>query len=375
MKSASLYIHWPWCKSKCPYCDFNSHTGQTELRNAYLKALIQDIKNQRETYGNRKISSIFFGGGTPSLMTPKEVDLVLNTAVHSFSIEPNAEITIECNPTSSDAEKFKDFAHAGINRISIGVQSLQDNHLRFLGREHSSSEAVKTINSALNAVKNVSLDLIYGLPEQKLTEWQQDIERSVSFGTTHISAYQLTIEKNTKFYSEVRKGKWSPLDSDLQADFFEMTKNTLSKHNFNNYEISNFAKDGYNCKHNEEIWKYEQYFGIGAGAHGRLKNDRNKTFLTQNYKLIEPYIKSVKHCETVHFQKNTLSDHESAEEQVLMGLRLQKGLPLKEVKHILNRQSMQKLEKLGFLSTSDGRLILTNSGWLLLDTILAEIIQ
>lgn len=375
LEPISLYVHWPWCKNKCPYCDFNSHTLHRELEEEYVECLLLELKKQRDTFGKRPISTIFFGGGTPSLMQPAYVEKIIDRADELFGVQNDAEITLENNPTSSNFDKFKAFKQAGVNRFSIGVQSLTDSELKFLGREHSVEDALKTVEAALHTTENVSFDLIYGLPNQNLTTWQNNLQQSVSLGVKHISAYQLTIERNTKFYSQVKRGQWQPLNDDIQADFFEATTNVLQKHNFTNYETSNYCVNGYECRHNFNIWQYNDYIGIGAGAHGRIKNAENKRILTQNYKQPNSYTDSVKHRETHFYAERTLTPLESGEEQVIMGLRLQQGIPLNDIVHVLNENGVERMETLGLLSTTNGILKLTQAGWLLLDTILGEILN
>lgn len=371
----SIYVHWPWCLKKCPYCDFNSHTTNRHLEERYIESVLADIEHQKKLVGDRNITSIFFGGGTPSLMKADYIERILHKIDGLFSIQSDTEITIEANPTSTTTSKIKDFKRAGINRISIGVQSFHDSYLKFLGREHNAKQAFATIEEALNHIDNVSFDLIYGLPEQKLTNWQADLEHAIKFGTKHLSAYQLTIEKNTKFYTDVKRQKWQPMCDDVQADFYDCTRETLTAHNFNHYEISNFSKSGYDCVHNHKIWQYQDYIGVGAGAHGRHQTIDNQTYLTQNYRMPSTYIEHVKPVKHSFYRHETLTSHETWQEMLIMGLRIQKGVPI----HLLERnnttkQALMRFMQLGMLYNNRGNIALTDHGKLHLDSILTDII-
>lgn len=374
-KDLSIYIHWPWCLKKCPYCDFNSHVAGNDLHEEYIQCLISDLNHHKTLTGDRNIISIFFGGGTPSLMKPDYIRRILEQIDILYSINQSTEITMECNPTSSTIDKFIGFKNAGVNRLSMGVQSFNDNDLKFLGREHNSKEAIHTIQNATKIFNNVSFDLIYGLPSQNLRNWEDQLKRAVDLKTQHLSAYQLTVEKNTKFFSEVKNDKWQPLDDDTQADFFEFTRDFMTTHNFNHYEISNFCHDGYDCKHNHSIWKYNDYIGIGAGAHGRYQNIENMRYLTQNYRMPNTYINSVKHVKHGFHKHTPLDAHQAWQEMIMMGLRIQKGVP----KHLLEcnnstRQALSKYFTLGMLHYYRDNIALTSKGQLVLDSILSDII-
>jgi len=369
----SLYVHWPWCKKKCPYCDFNSHVTSQIPEEEYLKALLLDLKTHAEIVGKRNLKTIFFGGGTPSLMSPKTVEKVIHTACDLFPPEEKIEVSLEGNPTSSEYKKFEDFASTGINRISIGMQALHDKHLQFLGREHSAKEGLKAVEMAQEAVNNVNLDMIYGLPEQSIYEWQQDLEKIISLGTQHISGYQLTIEPNTIFYSDVKKKKWEPMDDDTQADFFLSTRNFLKSREFQNYEISNFALQDHICRHNFEIWQYQDFIGIGAGAHGRIKTLENKVIATRKHRTPSTYMNAVKRRETFFYLEQQLSEEETLEEKILMGLRLEKGIQISEVSHFAKKDCVKNFIKEGFMYTKDGFLRLSEKGWPFLDEIMRKI--
>jgi putative oxygen-independent coproporphyrinogen III oxidase len=374
-RDLSIYIHWPWCLKKCPYCDFNSHVADDSLHEAYISALITDLNHQKTLTGDRSIVSIFFGGGTPSLMKPVYIQRILAHIDIIYCLLPDTEITMEANPTSSNKQKFNDFKSSGINRLSIGVQSFDNKDLKFLGREHDSKNAMDTISDATKVFSNVSFDLIYGLPDQTLENWENQISRAIDFNTQHLSAYQLTIEKNTKFYSDVKKNKWTPMGDDLQADFFEFTRDYMTAHNFNHYEISNFSRESYNCQHNLNIWKYQDYIGVGAGAHGRLQTLDKKRISTQNYRMPKAYIDTVERVKHGFYAQEDLNEHSAWQETLLMGLRIQQGVH----QHLLERdnrvkQALNKYLTLGMLHKNHEKIALTDIGQLHLDTILEEIL-
>lgn len=371
----AIYIHWPWCKKKCPYCDFNSHVSDHLPEEEYLACLLQDFKYQSQDLTHKNLVSIFFGGGTPSLMKASTAEKLINTACTAFNTTPEAvEITLEANPTSSSLNKFKEFTCAGVNRFSIGVQSLQDKHLRFLGREHTAQDALKTVEAALKTDARINFDLIYGLPEQELSEWQKDLSYAVSVGTGHISAYQLTIEPNTKFYADMRKNKLQEMPADKQADFYEATRELLLKHGYNHYEISNFAKTGQNCAHNTHVWQYGTYLGIGAGAHGRVYS-KNVT-AKNNYKLPQRYIERVQENSHGIFSAQELDDETILFERILLGIRLSDGVQLTQDEFkALNSEWTNKLCDLRILNWDGETLKVSPQHTQMTDDILLKILK
>lgn len=335
-----LYIHWPWCKKKCPYCDFNSHVAAAAPVEAYVNALEKQMFSFSEQLDSKRLlTSVFFGGGTPSLMPPQVVERLLNTAEKAFGFAHDVEITLEANPTSSEAQKFAYFAAAGVNRMSIGMQSLTPADLTFLGREHNVTEAKAAIQAAQKAVNNVNLDLIYGLPNQDLDQWLKNLESVFALGTQHISCYQLTIEKNTAFYADWLKGRLKPAPDHLQADFFEQTTALLCEKGYEHYEVSNYAKPNYACRHNRNIWRYGGYLGIGAGAHGRAPFN-NGLAATRNFKMPETFIEKVNTPQLGVFEEEPLTPAIQAFEATLLGLRLKEGLPLGRL-HALGQKPWQ----------------------------------
>ena len=377
-KNIALYVHWPWCKKKCPYCDFNSHVNTEAPEKEYIEALLRDFDYQAKQIGCRTLTSIFFGGGTPSLMPPETVKCIINHVSKHFELHPDIEITLEANPTSSGLEKFAEFKEFGINRLSIGIQSLHDHHLRFLGREHSTSEALKTIDAAKKVFKNINADFIYGLPEQNLETWKKDLEQIINLDLSHISCYQLTIEPQTIFHKQVLSGQWEPITTDAQADFFNLTRETFVSHKYENYETSNFSLKSMHCKHNAHIWQYGDYIGIGAGAHGRWKNLQNEHFCIKNFKMPKSYIQHAQNDEHAMVEQEPTTANERNIERLLLGLRLKTGISVDTFElnkdFSLDHAKFCNLQKMGLIKIENGFLFLTKQGWPYLDTILENLV-
>ncbi len=349
-REVAVYIHWPFCKSKCPYCDFNSHVAKSIDYDAWLKKYLSEIEKYRSYLINLKIKSIFFGGGTPSLMPPYIIEGILNK-INSISSISNAEITCEVNPTSFEAKKMLEFKSCGINRVSIGIQSFNDASLKFLGRNHSSSEALEALKQISNSFDNYSFDLIYALPNQTLDEWMHELEQAIKLNPKHISLYQLTIEPDTKFAAQYKAKRFSLPPHDLGYDLFKYTNECLSSNGYRHYEISNYSKPGFESIHNLNYWQYKSYIGIGPGAHGRIRCDCKPTFRSLLKILTEgndSICNSVNNCnstknilatssirspsqwlttdQTIEFE--TLVGNEILQEICLMGLRLDTGINL-----------------------------------------------
>ena len=284
----ALYIHWPFCLSKCPYCDFNSHVRDGIDVDAWREALLADMRHDAALAGGEELESVFFGGGTPSLMPPALVEALLGEAAHLWGFAPGIEITLEANPSSVEAANFADLALAGVNRVSLGLQALDDEALRFLGRLHDAEEGLKALETAQDAFGRVSFDLIYARPRQTETEWRAELERALGFGTSHLSLYQLTIEPGTRFATDVRQGAFAPLDDDPAADLFALTREITAAAGLPAYEISNHSRPGEESRHNLAYWRYRDYVGIGPGAHGRRGG-----VATVRHKKPENWLKSV----------------------------------------------------------------------------------
>jgi putative oxygen-independent coproporphyrinogen III oxidase len=284
----ALYIHWPFCVSKCPYCDFNSHVRESVDQDAWLAALLADMAHEAALTRGRPLTSIFFGGGTPSLMPPATVAALIKAAEQYWGFAGDIEITLEANPSSVEAARFADLAAAGVNRVSLGLQSLDDDALAFLGRAHSVAESLDALAIAQHNFHRVNIDLIYARPDQTAKQWQAELSRAISFGTDHMSLYQLTIEPGTRFETMVRTGQFVPADNDEAATLYELTQELTGAAGLPAYEISNHARPGSQSRHNLSYWRYDDYIGIGPGAHGRRLNNA-----TQRHKKPENFISGV----------------------------------------------------------------------------------
>jgi oxygen-independent coproporphyrinogen-3 oxidase len=327
MLPLALYIHWPFCKFKCPYCDFNSHVRERINHPEWKEAYLKEMRFYREKTGPREIKSIFFGGGTPSLMEPETVAAVITEADRLWSLPANIEITLEANPTSVEAEKLRGFRAAGVNRVSLGVQSLREADLKKLGRQHSAAEAIAAVKLASGIFDRYSFDLIYARPAQSVADWQQELTEALDFAAGHMSLYQLTIEEGTQYHTLHQRGELKIPGDDLAADMYELTQEMMETRGLPAYEISNHARPGEESQHNLVYWNYGDYAGIGPGAHGRLTLDSEK-WATRAHKAPELWMQWVK--EKGHgahpFEKVDLSKR--GWETLMMGLRLRSGIAL-----------------------------------------------
>lgn len=377
MNPLSLYIHWPFCISKCPYCDFNSHIREQIDIAVWQAALLADMAHEAAVLPGRKLSSIFFGGGTPSLMPPELVAKLIEAAERHWGFEDNIEITLEANPSSVEAARFKDLSSAGVNRISLGLQSLENQTLEFLGRAHDVTEGLSALETAQQNFARISFDLIYARPEQSLDDWQAELERALSFGTDHLSLYQLTIEPGTRFETLVRTGKLAPADDDHCADLFELTQNVTKVAGRPAYEISNHAREGQESRHNLTYWRYEDYIGIGPGAHGRRLD-----MATERHKKPENFLSALERNGNGLKVEQALDPKTQAMEALMMGLRLAEGVDLAglanrtglNVADMIDAQAIEHLSKLDLITQRDNRLIVSHRGMPLLDGILPEVI-
>ncbi len=373
----ALYIHWPFCLAKCPYCDFNSHVRASVDHERWETALLADMAREAELAGGERLTSIFFGGGTPSLMPPALVATLLTKAEHLWGFAPDIEITLEANPSSVEAAKFAGLAKAGINRVSLGLQSLDDAALRFLGRLHNATEGLAALEVAQNHFARVSFDLIYALPGQTMADWQAQLSRALAFGTGHLSLYQLTIEPGTRFATLVREGKFIPLDEDAGADLFALTREMTAEAGLPAYEISNHARPGEESRHNLAYWHYDDYCGIGPGAHGRRGG-----IATTRHKKPENWLTAVSAQGDGIAELRKLAKREQAAEAMLMGLRLEEGLDLAALARRFGLLSDELCdpEKFAFYEgqrltwRKDGRIGVTGQGMVLLDALLGELV-
>ncbi|MDA0782585.1 MAG: radical SAM family heme chaperone HemW [Rickettsiales bacterium] len=365
----AIYVHWPFCKSKCPYCDFNSHVASKIDFNLWHKAYIKEIEHFKDYISGKNITSIFFGGGTPTLMPPFIADAIISKFSKIAKFDSNIEITLEGNPTSVELKKFNDFKTAGINRVSLGVQSLNNDNLKFLGREHSSSEALKAVEKA-QIFDNYSFDLIYALPEQTLSQWEKELTEALTYAKGHLSLYQLTIEKGTKFYSDYRSGKFKMPENDLSADFYNLTGSIMEKNGLPAYEVSNYAKSGYESRHNMTYWRYGDYLGIGAGAHSRISL-KGKTAIMMIHSP-DSWLKSVQEKGNGIQTHELLSEDEINYETIMMGLRTKEGIK-KDI--ITNNKQLALLINENLLEEKKGNIIATQSGFLVLNSLINSLVD
>lgn len=326
-KELAIYIHWPFCASKCPYCDFNSHVADTIDHDAWAWAYLAEIDHYARLTPGRQVTSVFFGGGTPSLMKPKTVEDIISHIQKTWHISNQIEITLEANPTSIEMDKFQDFKSAGVNRVSVGVQALKDEDLKFLGRAHSAREARRAIDIAQSVFDRSSFDLIYARPGQTVSEWTRELQDALNIVAGHVSLYQLTIEKGTPFFTSYARGEFTIPDSDLAADLYEATQDAMSASGRPAYEISNHAKPGEESRHNLAYWTYNDYAGIGPGAHGRLTLDGIK-YATRAHRAPDIWLERVRqHGHGAHPFETVPREGRFAE-ALMMGLRLTQGIEL-----------------------------------------------
>jgi oxygen-independent coproporphyrinogen-3 oxidase len=369
----ALYVHWPFCVSKCPYCDFNSHVRGTIDQELWRKALVADLVYEAVLLPGRRLTSIFFGGGTPSLMDPATVAAVIDAARQHWETSDDIEITLEANPSSVEAARFANLADAGVNRVSLGLQAFDDASLAFLGRAHSGAEGLAALEVAQRHFRRVNFDLIYALPGQGEDQWSATLDRALGLGTGHISLYQLTIEPGTRFAALHAAGKLEPLDLDRAATLFELTAERTDTAGLPAYEISNHARPGEESRHNLTYWRYGDYAGVGPGAHGRRGGMR-----TVRHKKPENFLGAMARNGHGMVEEEALSGRESADEALVMGLRLAEGIDIEALgerfgTQLVDPRATERLISSGHLARDGQRLRTTPAGRLLLDHILGEI--
>lgn len=365
----ALYVHWPFCVSKCPYCDFNSHVRERVDEAAWRKALIADMEYEARLTPGRRLSSLFFGGGTPSLMTPGTVGAIIEAADRLWGFA-DAEITLEANPSSVEAERFAGFAAAGVNRVSLGLQALDDTALKALGRAHDLAEGLAALDVAQRHFPRVSFDLIYAREGQTPEEWEAELTRALAFGTEHLSLYQLTIEPGTAFATRARLGRLTLPEEDASLGMFEMTRAMTAAAGLPAYEVSNHARPGAESRHNLTYWRYGDYVGVGPGAHGRRGG-----MATTRERLPETWLKTPVASET------PLVANTRADEALMMGLRLLEGID--EVAFaartglalgdVISASGLAETTRLGLVARTNGRLRLTDTGQPLLNAVIARL--
>ena len=373
----ALYIHWPFCAKKCPYCDFNSHVRESVNDALWRDALIADMRAEAMETGGERLTSIFFGGGTPSLMPPSVVEALLGEAERLWGFDDQIEITLEANPSSVEAANFADLARAGVNRVSLGVQSLEDETLQWLGRLHGAHEALAALATAQEHFARVSFDLIYALPGQDAAQWEAQLARALMLGTSHLSLYQLTIEPGTRFATDVRRGVFTPLDDDEAAELFDLTQAMTLAAGLPAYETSNHARPGEESRHNLTYWRYQDYAGIGPGAHGRRGG-----FATLRHKKPENFLNAIDQRGHAIAEQSLLQPADQASEALVMGLRLSEGINLATLENRfgIDRNALIDWGKFDYLASQDllwregARIGVAEKGRSLLDAILGEIV-
>jgi oxygen-independent coproporphyrinogen-3 oxidase len=370
-----LYIHWPFCVSKCPYCDFNSHVRESVDQAAWREAMLADLAFEAAQLPGRRLGSIFFGGGTPSLMPPATVAALIDAAGAHWSFAPDVEITLEANPSSVEAARFADLAAAGVNRVSLGLQSLDDARLRFLGRAHDVAEGLAALDIAQAVFERVSFDLIYALPGQSDDDWARELDRALGFGTDHLSLYQLTIEPGTRFAAMAARGELEPADPDESAVLYELTQARTEAAGLPAYEISNHARPGQESRHNLAYWRYQDYAGVGPGAHGRRGG-----VATQRHRKPENWLRAIGAAGHGIVEAQEIAPADRGVEALLMGLRLSEGVELARLASLadrdpIDRPAVHSLERQGLVARDGERLRATAAGRLVLNTVLAEIVS
>lgn len=374
----ALYVHWPFCVSKCPYCDFNSHVRESVDQAVWRDALLADLRHEAALLPGRRVGSIFFGGGTPSLMPPATVAAVIAEAAALWGLESDCEITLEANPNSVEVANFADLAAAGVNRVSIGVQSFDSQVLEFLGRAHSEDEARRAIATAQEHFARVSFDLIYARPGQSIAAWEAELAGALAFGTDHLSLYQLTIEPGTRFATLAAKGDLTIPDGDAAADLFDATQAMTRAAGLPRYEVSNHARIGQESRHNLAYWRYADYAGVGPGAHGRRLAQA-----TERHKKPENFVAAVTRNGHGLKIETDLPAHDRATEAMLMGLRLTEGIDLARIEArsglgragFVDGDAVARLAGLGLMRAEEDRLVVTDDGILLLDSILSDVVK
>ena len=370
----ALYVHWPFCVSKCPYCDFNSHVRSSIDQGEWREALLADLAHEARLLPERTLSSIFFGGGTPSLMDPATVEAVIDAATGIWAPSSDIEITLEANPNSVEAARFADLALAGVNRLSLGLQSFDDRALEFLSRAHSAREGFAALEIAQRNFRRVSFDLIYALPGDTEDSWSATLAQALSLGTRHLSLYELTIEPGTRFASMVAKHDFEPLDPEAAAALYELTEAMTAQAGMPAYEISNHARPGHESRHNLNYWRYGDYAGIGPGAHGRRTGMR-----TVRHRKPENFLSALRRSANGVAEEARLSPTEAADEALVMGLRLSEGIDAQAIADrfglslIVDWERVDGLVHSGHMTRNETRIALTSKGRLLLDAILGEI--
>jgi putative oxygen-independent coproporphyrinogen III oxidase len=374
----ALYVHWPFCLAKCPYCDFNSHVRSATIdEDRYVAAFRAEIKHRAAIAPGRTVRSIFFGGGTPSLMRPQTVQSVVDAIAESWTLAADAEITLEANPTSVEAGRFRGYRAAGVNRLSIGVQALNDADLKFLGRKHTVAEALAALKVAASIFSRHSFDLIYARPDQSVADWRAELAQALDLAGEHLSLYQLTIEPDTMFERLWKAGKLAIPDADLGRDLFDATQELTRARGLPAYEVSNHARPGAESQHNLVYWRYGEYAGVGPGAHGRLVTPTGRRAQSTE-KHPEMWLTQVESEGHGLVENDVLTAEEQGDEFLLMGLRLTEGVDPERFKRLSGRsldpRQLSSLTEDGFIVADErGRVRVTPLGAPVLDSVVADL--
>jgi oxygen-independent coproporphyrinogen-3 oxidase len=373
-----VYVHWPFCMAKCPYCDFNSHVRHQAVdQPRFAAAFAREMATMRERTGSRTVSSIFLGGGTPSLMQPETVASVLNEISRNWHVPDDIEITLEANPTSVEADRFRGYRAAGVNRVSLGVQALNDADLRRLGRMHNVEEALAAIKLAREIFPRLSFDLIYARPDQTIAAWRDELAKAISYAADHLSLYQLTIEEGTPFYNLWKAGKLVTPDGDHAAMLYQETQDVTARHGLPAYEISNHAAPGAESQHNLVYWRYGEYVGIGPGAHGRfIENDTRAVTITERHP--ETWVQNVETTGHGVVEEEFLTHEQEGDEFLLMGLRLVEGIDLSRYErlagHSVKESRVISLAEQGLIEyIGNSRIRTTPAGAIVLNAVIADL--
>ncbi len=377
-RDLALYVHWPFCLSKCPYCDFNSHVRDRVDQERWRAALVRELRHYAEGLGPRRLTSIFFGGGTPSLMPPETVAAVIEAAFQAWPPAPEVEITLEANPTSVEAGRFAGYRAAGVERLSLGVQALDAEALAFLGRQHSRQEALTALELALSSFARVSFDLIYARPGQSPAAWREELERALDLGSDHLSLYQLTIEPGTRFHAAARRGELSIPDEDQGRALYDLTQETTAAAGLPAYEISNHARPGSQSRHNLTYWRYGDYLGIGPGAHSRLSLE-GRRWAQRQHRAPEIWLERVEASGRGEQAAEPVPPAQQVEELTMMGLRLTEGISRSrfrarlggEPEELLPARPLARLLEEGLLERSETALRASPEGRVTLNALLA----
>lgn len=374
-----LYIHVPFCAQKCNYCDFNSYKiEEKNQKTDYLISIRKEMELYKEEFKSKEFTSVFLGGGTPSILTPEELTTLMENIYSNFNIGKDAEITMECNPGTLDKAKLKAIKSLGINRLSMGLQVTQDHHLKYIGRIHTYEQFEKNYKDAIEVgINNINVDLMYSLPNQSFDEWKETLNKIINLNPSHISAYSLILEEGTKFYDMYLNKEFELNDEEVDINIYNYTIDTLCKNGYHQYEISNYAKEGYECKHNIVYWKCDNYLGLGPGASGYINNYRYSNICD-----IKGYNKCLEYDKRPIEEKNILSKKDEMEEFIFMGLRMNKGINLDEFykrfnidfKHRYNN-ILDKLKNLNLIIEQNNNIILTQRGREISNTVFVEFID